>query len=77
MNRHVIFKYVNLWMEAALTETIEEEDDYRIQLAEVWEDEMTQSERDAIKEFVAPFMHRFWYNEEDRQLMNELKDFFL
>lgn len=75
MNREIIFKYVTIWMQEALCETIEESDLFRTQLTDIWCDEMTKKERDAITEYVKPFMDRFYNTEEEYEALkawNEL-----
>jgi hypothetical protein len=55
-------------MESALTELIEEEDEYLTQLGKIWNDEMRNVEREAIKNYFSRFMNRFYMEEDHYQM---------
>lgn len=74
MNREAIFKYLRTWMDQAVCTTLEEEDAYHAILTDIWCDEMNRLENDAVREYLKPFMDRFYFNEQDRELLQHLND---
>lgn len=61
-------------MQEALCKTLEESDVFLTQLSEIWCDEMTEEERDAVQEYLRPFMERFYNTEEENEVMRAWKE---
>jgi len=53
----------------ALCKTMEESDKLREQMINVWCDEMTNVEHEAIRQYFKPFMDRFYNTEEEHEVL--------